>query len=89
MPDQYGNITGIYAVLAVESSNLALKLNATGGIFYRRRHSAKNLERTPAGYFLEHFIQVGRLRPLIETVPVHVVLNSKAVLLGAAYYGKC
>ncbi|MBK7937171.1 MAG: glucokinase [Lewinellaceae bacterium] len=75
--------------LAVESSNLALKLNATGGIFIGGGIPPKIWNEHLQAIFLEHFIQVGRLRPLIETVPVHVVLNTKAVLLGAAYYGKC
>ena len=74
--------------LAVETSNLALKLNATGGVFIGGGIPPKIWSDHLQEIFLEHFIQVGRLRPLIETVPVHVVLNQKAVLLGAAYYGK-
>ncbi len=74
--------------LAVESSNLALKINATGGIFIGGGIPPKIWNDHLQEIFLEHFIQVGRLRPLIETVAVHVVLNQKAVLLGAAEYGK-
>lgn len=74
--------------LAVEASNLALKLNATGGIFIGGGIPPKIWSDDLQAIFLEHFIQVGRLRPLIETMPVHVVLNTRAVLLGAAYYGK-
>ena len=74
--------------LAVETSNLALKLNATGGVFIGGGIPPKIWNDHLQEIFLEHFIQVGRLRPLIETVPVHVVLNQKAVLLGAAWYGR-
>ena len=73
--------------LAVEASNLALKLNATGGIFIGGGIPPKIWNDELQAIFVEHFIQVGRLRPLIESVPVYVVLNTKAVLLGAAYYG--
>ena len=74
--------------LAVESSNLALKLNATGGIYIGGGIPPKVWNEHLQEIFVEHFIQVGRLRPLIETVEVYVVLNPKAVLLGAAWYGK-
>lgn len=74
--------------LAIEASNLALKLNATGGVFIGGGIPPKIWNSSLQAIFLEHFLQVGRLRPLIESVPVHVVLNTKIVLLGAAYYGK-
>lgn len=74
--------------LAVEASDLALKLNATGGIFIGGGIPPKIWNSDLQAIFLEHFIQVGRLRPLLESVPVYVVLNTKAVLLGAAHYGR-
>jgi len=74
--------------LAVEASNLALKLNATGGVFIGGGIPPKIWNASLQTIFLEHYLQVGRLRPLMELVPVHIVLNTKAVLLGAAYYGK-
>jgi glucokinase len=74
--------------LAVEASNLALKLNATGGVFIGGGIPPKVWNASLQAIFLEHYLQVGRLRPLMELVPVHIVLNTKAVLLGAAFYGK-
>ncbi len=74
--------------LAVEASNLALKLNATGGLFIGGGIPPKIWNDKLQAIFLEHFIQVGRLRPLIESVPVYVVLNTKVVMLGAAWYGR-
>ncbi|TNE60408.1 MAG: glucokinase [Bacteroidetes bacterium] len=73
--------------LAVESSNLALTFNATGGIYLCGGILPKIWDTDLQEVFVEHFIQVGRLRPLIESVPVYLVLNSRAVLLGAAHYG--
>jgi glucokinase len=74
--------------LAVEASNLALKLNATGGIFIGGGISPKIWNERLQVIFLEHFLQVGRLRVLLEAIPVHIVMNTRAVLLGAAHYGK-
>jgi glucokinase len=74
--------------LAVEASNLALKLNATGGVFISGGIPPRIWNKDLQAIFLDNFNQVGRLRQLIELMPVHVVMNTKTVLLGAAYYGK-
>jgi glucokinase len=74
--------------LAVEASNLALKIGATGGLYIGGGIPPKIWTPDLQAIFLEHFLQVGRLRPLIESVPVQLVLNTKTVLLGAAFYGK-
>jgi glucokinase len=37
--------------------------------------------------FLESFRGKGRMADLLDRVPVHVILNPKAALLGAAYAG--
>lgn len=74
--------------LAVEASNLALKMNATGGLFIGGGIPPKIWNSSLQAIFLEHFMQVGRLQPLIESVPVYVVLNTKVVMLGAAWYGR-
>ena len=74
--------------LAIEASNLALKLKATGGIFIGGGIPPKIWNEHLQAIFLEHFFQVGRLRTLLEAVPVYLVLNPKTVLLGAAWYGR-
>lgn len=73
--------------LAIESSNLALKLKATGGLFIGGGIPPKLWDESAKSIFLEHFFQVGRMRPLIEAVPVYLILNSRTAVLGAAYYG--
>ena len=72
--------------LAVESSNLALTLNATGGIFLAGGILPKIWNNTLQNIFTEHFIQVGRLRPLIESVPVYLINHLNVVRIGAAFY---
>ncbi|MGB5428582.1 glucokinase [Eudoraea sp.] len=37
--------------------------------------------------FTENFVDAGRMNPLLQLMPVQVVLNDKTPLLGAAYYG--
>lgn len=73
--------------LAVEASNLALKLKTTGGLFLGGGILPKIWNPSLEALFLEHFFEVGRLRPLNEAIPVWLIKNPKAVLLGAAYYG--
>ncbi|MBX2893622.1 MAG: glucokinase [Saprospiraceae bacterium] len=73
--------------LAMEAANLALKLKATGGVFIGGGVPPRIWNDDLQAVFLEHFFQVGRLRPLLESVPVHLVLNERGALLGAAWYG--
>jgi len=72
------------AVYGAEASNLALKIMSTGGLFLTGGISPKILPRLEASLFMEAFLDKGRMRPLVEAMPVHVVTNEKAGLLGAA-----
>jgi glucokinase len=72
------------SVYGAEASNLALKILATGGLFLGGGISPKILSKLKGPVFMESFLYKGRLRPLIETIPVQVVTNDKAGLLGAA-----
>lgn len=73
--------------LAVESANLALKLKATGGLFIAGGIAPKNLDVFNQQIFMHYFYEAGRLRPMLQEVPVHIVINEKTALLGAALYG--
>ncbi len=73
--------------LAVESANLALKLKATGGLFIAGGIAPKNLDVFNQQIFMHYFYEAGRLRPMLQEVPVHIVINEKTPLLGAALYG--
>ena len=73
--------------LAEESANLALTLKATGGLFIAGGIAPKNLDVFNQQIFLEYFCEAGRLRPMLQEVPVHIILNEKTPLLGAALYG--
>lgn len=72
--------------LAFESANLALKFNATGGLFIGGGIPPKILQLLENNQFVHSFLQSGRLNILLEKVPVKIILNPKTALLGAAYY---
>lgn len=67
-----------------EAGNLALKLLPYGGLYIAGGIAAKILPLIQEGSFMRAFTQKGRMRPLLERVPVHVVLNPQVGLIGAA-----
>jgi glucokinase len=72
------------AIYGAEAGNLALKIMATGGIFLAGGISPKILSKLTGPTFMRSFLAKGRLRSLVEKIPVKVVTNDKAGLLGAA-----
>lgn len=72
------------SVYGAEAGNLALKAMATGGIFLGGGISPKILSKLTGPLFMRAFLDKGRLRPLLESIPVQIITNDKAGLLGAA-----
>lgn len=72
--------------LGAESANMALKSMATGGVYLGGGIPEKMLPRLSVGGFLHAFNDKGRLSQILEKIPVKVVLNDQAALLGAARY---
>ena len=72
--------------LAYESANLVLKFKATGGLFIGGGIAPQIISLLKDNIFYSSFCKSGRLNYLLEKVPVKVILNTKAPLLGAAYY---
>jgi glucokinase len=73
--------------LATESSSLVLKLMATGGLFLAGGIPPKILPLLQTDNWGKNFDNNGRMHDLSDRVPVHVVLNDKMALQGAAYFG--
>ena len=69
-----------------EAGNLALKALATGGVYVGGGIAPKILPRLRGPAFIEAFVAKGRMRPLLEAMPVRVVLNDRLALLGSARY---
>ncbi len=70
--------------LGAEASNMALKTMSTGGVFLGGGIPPKILPLLRRPLFLESFLNKGRLRSVLETMPLHVVLNDETALLGSA-----
>jgi glucokinase len=67
-----------------EAGNLALKLMSRGGLFLGGGIAPKILPMLQNGAFLEAFMNKGRMRRLLEAIPVKVILNDRAALFGPA-----
>jgi glucokinase len=68
------------------AGNLALTAVTTGGVFIGGGIAPRILPALETGSFLDAFNAKGPMRPLLESMPVHVILNAQAGLLGAAVY---
>src|SRR5438270_5474512 len=74
------------SVYGAEAGNLALKMMAVGGIFISGGIAAKIMPKLTGPAFLQAFVSKGRLQPLMETIPVRVIVNDQVGLIGAARY---
>lgn len=66
-----------------EAGNLALKAFARGGVYIAGGIATKNLDRLTDGRFFRAFTNKGRFSELLESIPVYVIMNEKAGLIGA------
>ncbi|MBP1678714.1 MAG: glucokinase [Bacteroidetes bacterium] len=76
------------SLYGAEAGNLALKLCSTGGVFVGGGIAPKLLPLIQAGAFMHSFVFKGRYQPLLEQMPVEVILNEKAALIGAAHFAQ-
>ncbi len=67
-----------------EAGNLALRGMATAGVFIGGGIAPKILPWLAEGSFMETFRAKGSMQGLLTTLPVRVILNEQAGLLGAA-----
>ena len=74
-------------ILGSEAGNMALKVLATGGVYLGGGIPPRILAALAQPAFMQAFLNKGRLSTVLREMPVHVILNPKAALLGAAYHG--
>jgi glucokinase len=67
-----------------EAGNLALRAMATAGVYVGGGIARKILPALKAGQFIEAFLAKAPMTGLVAKIPVHVILNEEAGLLGAA-----
>ena len=75
------------SVLGAEAGNLALKVMATGGVYIGGGIAPRIISSLKKASFLRAFKNKGRFSGLMERIPLHVITNPKAALMGAAFYG--
>jgi glucokinase len=71
-----------------EAGNMVLKVLATGGLYLGGGIAPKILKTVCGGGFMRAFADKGRLSELCAQTPVHVILESRAALMGAAAYAE-
>lgn len=72
-------------IYGAEAGNLALKVLALGGVYVAGGIAVKVLEKIKDGTFFKSFKDKWKFESLLNNIPVSVVLNENAPLLGAAY----
>jgi glucokinase len=71
-----------------EAGNLALKLLSVGGVYVGGGIAPRILEKLKDGRFMKAFSDKGRMSQLLINMPVRIILESRAALLGAAAYAE-
>ena len=71
-----------------EAGNLALKVLSVGGLYIGGGIAPKILDKMKDGTFMKAFQDKGRLSQLLINMPVRIILDSRAALLGAAGYAE-
>lgn len=72
------------SLYGAEAGNLALTLMARGGVWIGGGMAPNILPHIRKPLFIDAFLAKGRMRPLLETMPVRLILNDNVGLLGAA-----
>jgi len=71
-----------------EAGNMALKVLAVGGIYIGGGIAPKILKTMRSGTFMQAFADKGRMSDLLIKTPVHIILESRCALMGAAAYAE-
>jgi glucokinase len=75
------------SILGAEAGNLALKGLTTGGMYLGGGIPPRILSFIKEETFMKSFANKGRMSYLLNDIPVKVILNPKAALIGAASFG--
>ena len=75
------------SMLGAEAGNLALKVNAAGGVYLAGGIALAVLPLLERGGFMEAFRRKGRLSDFMSRIPVFLILEPNPALIGAAACG--
>lgn len=73
-------------IYGAEAGNLALTCLPTAGLYITGGIAGKNLSYLKSSEFLKSFNSKGRMQTLLENIPVNIVTNQEAGLVGATQY---
>ncbi len=76
------------AAFGAEAGNVALKVLAHGGIYLGGGIAPKVIKTMSSGPFTDAFLDKGRMRPILESIPVRIILDDTCALLGAAAFAE-
>ncbi|MBN1932954.1 MAG: glucokinase [Desulfobacterales bacterium] len=74
------------SIFGAVAGNLALTGMTTGGIYLGGGISPKILPKLKEEIFLKAFTNKGRFKEHLQQIPIRIILNEKAALLGAAIF---
>ena len=74
------------SIYGAAAGNLALQLGAGGGVYLGGGIAPQIVSRLKTSQFLDSFRDKGSFRNFMMKVPVKVIRNDRAALLGAAHY---
>ncbi len=75
------------SILGAEAGNLALRTLPRGGVYIGGGIPLRIRSFFNTGEFMAAFSSKGRMKQLLEAIPVNIILNPLIPLHGAAYYG--
>ena len=75
------------SILGAETANLAITINARGGMYLGGGIPPRIVPKLKDGTFMASFLNKGRFAEILAKMPVYVILNPKTAVLGAASYG--
>jgi len=75
-------------IYGAEAGNLAIKIMATNAVYIGGGIAPKILPKFKENFFIDSFLNKGRLQSVLKDIPVKVILNPYTALIGAAHYAQ-
>lgn len=76
------------SLYGAEAGNTALKFLPFGGLYLGGGIAPRLAKQFQQGSFLSSFCNKGRFKALLEAIPIKIIMNDQAALLGAALYAE-